>query len=206
MGCEMPKSTFFNLNKDKQERIMDAILTEMSIHTFEHININNIIRDAHIPRGSFYQYFENKDDMFNYFYQYIAEKKFAYWGNLLNFEDDMPFLKRFYLIYEKGLHFMKDYPKLVLVGKKILSSEYLTQSKHYQESMSIAVDLYAKYIAIDQQKGRIRKDIDPKFLSTVMLDMLNRLTINDYINDNISEENIKKHVNQIIDIFEKGII
>lgn len=201
----MPKNTFFNLNKEKQERIMDAILNEMSVHAYEHININNIIREANIPRGSFYQYFQDKDDMFSFFYTYIAEKKFAYWGNLLNFEDDMPFLKRFYLIYEKGLHFMKDYPKLVQVGKKILTSEYLTQSEHYKQSMEMAINLYAKYIEIDQQKGRIRADIDPIFLSTIMIEMLNRLTINEYIKDNISEDNIGKHVNQVIDIFEKGI-
>lgn len=50
----MPKETFFNLMKDKQERIMNAIIKEMGIHAYEHININNIIKDAHIPRGSFY--------------------------------------------------------------------------------------------------------------------------------------------------------
>lgn len=201
----MPKETFFNLSKDKQERIMHAIITEMGLHTYEHININSIIRQAKIPRGSFYQYFEDKDDMYTYFYQYIGEKKFAYWGSLLNFEIDMPFMERFYAIYKKGINFMLDYPDLVKAGQKIIASDFLKQNDQYKKSMQIAIDLYAKYIEIDQQKNRIRNDIDPKFLASVLLDMLNRTALEDYLNDQISPENIEKHVMMIINLLEKGI-
>jgi len=202
----MPKETFFNLSRDKQERIMQAIIKEMGIHAYEHININNIIKDAKIPRGSFYQYFEGKDDMYNYFYAYIAQKKFEYWGPLLNFEVDMPFIDRFYEIYLKGMSFMKDYPDLVKVGKKLLTSDFLLKSDKYHESMNIAINLYAKYIKIDQEKGRIRIDIDPKILAQLLLEMINKLTIDDYINDELTEESIKHHVTMIVDILKKGII
>jgi AcrR family transcriptional regulator len=201
----MPKDTFFNLAKDKQERIMKAIIFEMGNHTYEHININAIIKDAQIPRGSFYQYFEDKDDMYNYFYRYIGEKKFAYWGPLLNFEIDMPFMERFYQIYMKGIEFMLEYPDLVKAGKKIITSDYLTQNEKFKESMQIAINLYAKYIALDQEKNRIRKDIDPNFLATILLEMLNRMTLEDYIQDKISPESIEKHVKMLISLLEKGI-
>ncbi len=201
----MPKPTFFNLANDKQERIMDAIIKEMGEHTFEHININNIIKDANIPRGSFYQYFEDKKDMYDYFYTYIAKKKFEYWGNLLNFDEDIPFLDRFYMIYLKGYEFTRDYPDLVQVGKKMLSSDFMTQSDQAKMSMKIAIDHYAKYIKIDQEKGRIRKDIDPVFLSTMLLEMMNKLSIDDLMKDQFSMENIEKNVKMMIDILKKGI-
>jgi len=201
----MPKETFFNLSKEKQERIMQAIINEMGIHAYEHININNIIRDAKIPRGSFYQYFEGKDDMYNYFYAYIAQKKFEYWGPLLNFEMDMPFIDRFYSIYMKGMSFIKDYPELVKVGKKLVASDFLLKNERYHESMNMAIDLYAKYIQIDQEKGRIRMDIDPKILAQLLLEMINKLTIDDYMNDQLTDESIKHQVNMIIDILKKGI-
>lgn len=201
----MPKPTFFNLANDKQERIMDAIIKEMGEHTFEHININNIIKDANIPRGSFYQYFEDKKDMYDYFYTYIAKKKFEYWGNLLNFDEDIPFLDRFYMIYMKGYEFTRDYPDLVQVGKKVLSSDFMTQSDQAKMSMKIAIDHYAKYIKIDQEKGRIRKDIDPVFLSTMLLEMMNKLSIDDLMKDQFSMENIEKNVKMMIDILKKGI-
>ena len=62
----MPKSTFYNLNKKKKEKIKEAIKKEFTKHTFEKASISNIIEEANIPRGSFYQYFEDKEDALKY--------------------------------------------------------------------------------------------------------------------------------------------
>lgn len=62
----MPKSTFYNLNEEKREKIEKALKKEFSRNTFEKASISNIIEEANIPRGSFYQYFEDKDDALRY--------------------------------------------------------------------------------------------------------------------------------------------
>ena len=58
----MPKSTFYNLNEEKREKIKRALKNEFTKHTFEKASISHIIEEANIPRGSFYQYFEDKED------------------------------------------------------------------------------------------------------------------------------------------------
>jgi len=62
----MPTRTFYNLPEDKREKLMDAIRSELSRTPVDEISINKIIHAAEIPRGSFYQYFENKGDMLRY--------------------------------------------------------------------------------------------------------------------------------------------
>ena len=62
----MPTKTFFNLPDYKREKLMDAIRTELSRTSVDELSINKIIHTAEIPRGSFYQYFENKNDMLFY--------------------------------------------------------------------------------------------------------------------------------------------
>ncbi len=62
----MPKSTFFNLKQEKIEKIEKALIKEFSINSFEQASISNIIKEAEIPRGSFYQYFEDKEDAIKY--------------------------------------------------------------------------------------------------------------------------------------------
>ena len=62
----MPKSTFYNLNEEKREKIKKALKNEFTKHTFEKASISNIIEEAKIPRGSFYQYFEDKEDALKY--------------------------------------------------------------------------------------------------------------------------------------------
>lgn len=63
----MPKQTFYKLPLEKQERILAAAKREFTHARYEDASINQIIREASIPRGSFYQYFEDKQDIFLYF-------------------------------------------------------------------------------------------------------------------------------------------
>ena len=62
----MPTDTFFRLPEEKRERILAAAREEFSGVKYGDVSINRIIRAAEIPRGSFYQYFTDKDDLFRY--------------------------------------------------------------------------------------------------------------------------------------------
>ena len=55
----MIKSTFYNLPEEKRQRITDAIFNEFAGSSGERVSINNIIKNANISRGSFYQYFDD---------------------------------------------------------------------------------------------------------------------------------------------------
>lgn len=69
----MPKQTFFNLKDEKQRRIIAAARREFSHHPLYESSINNIIKEAKIPRGSFYQYFEDIADLYGYYFSLILE-------------------------------------------------------------------------------------------------------------------------------------
>ncbi|GEM_PF-1809818 len=60
----MPKPTYFNLSNDKKERIFNAGVLEFSYHDRFDASVNTIVRIANISKGSFYQYFEDKDEFF----------------------------------------------------------------------------------------------------------------------------------------------
>ena len=62
----MPKETFYHLNAEKREKIEKAIQNELGRTSFEKASVSRIIKEAHIPRGSFYQYFEDKEDAIQY--------------------------------------------------------------------------------------------------------------------------------------------
>jgi AcrR family transcriptional regulator len=70
-GSGLPKPTFFNLSEPKRKTMMEAAEKEFSRAPLFEASISNIIKTAGIPRGSFYQYFENKEDL----YFYLLEEK-----------------------------------------------------------------------------------------------------------------------------------
>lgn len=65
----MPKATFFNLKEEKRLKIENALVKEFSRGTLEEASISNIVHEAGIPRGSFYQYFEDKEDAIKFIIQ-----------------------------------------------------------------------------------------------------------------------------------------
>lgn len=62
----MPTSTFFNLPPPKREKLIHAAVAEFARKPYGEVSINRIIQAAEIPRGSFYQYFADKTDLFRY--------------------------------------------------------------------------------------------------------------------------------------------
>ena len=62
----MPTDTFFRLPEEKRQRLTRAVCRELSRVPFSEYSINRVVQDANIPRGSYYQYFESRDDVFSY--------------------------------------------------------------------------------------------------------------------------------------------
>ncbi len=69
----MPTSTFFRLPEEKRQRLLEAAWDEFTRTRYVNASINHIIHSAHIPRGSFYQYFVDKDDLFYYLLEEIHD-------------------------------------------------------------------------------------------------------------------------------------
>lgn len=79
----MSKETFLRLPEEKRSRILDAAWEEFLRVKFADASINKIILRARIPRGSFYQYFTDKEDLFAYLLRDIREQYEELFGELL---------------------------------------------------------------------------------------------------------------------------
>ena len=70
----MCTETFLRLPEEKRNRFLDAAWKEFGRVKFQDVSINQIIRQAGIPRGSFYQYFSGKEDLFDYLLSEIQDR------------------------------------------------------------------------------------------------------------------------------------
>ncbi len=70
----MPSKTFLNLPKEKQKKLIQSATEEFSSHNFMDVSINRIINSVNIPRGSFYMYFNDKEDLFEYLLESYTQK------------------------------------------------------------------------------------------------------------------------------------
>ncbi|MFD2629822.1 TetR/AcrR family transcriptional regulator [Oceanobacillus kapialis] len=71
----MPTLTFYNLPEEKKQKLVAAAEQEFSRVPVYEASIANIVKQAGIPRGSFYQYFEGKEDAYFFLLNMQAQKR-----------------------------------------------------------------------------------------------------------------------------------
>lgn len=90
----MPKKTFFNLPEEKRQAIIDAAYDIFIEHDYKDINIRMLAKAFHISLGSFYQYFDDKDELYLYLVTAVEKKIYAkeieMFGNYFSRRDAIP--------------------------------------------------------------------------------------------------------------------
>ena len=152
----MPTKTFFNLPLEKQKNIMKSAKKEFSKSLFKDASINNIIKMAKIPRGSFYMYFESKEDIYFYLLKDYKNKLLVLISdNLLETKGDIIEALKSVFEYIINLKYSMETSNLL---KKVF------QNMHYFDERKFMVDdakyLYEKVIKIVNQDLFITKSED----------------------------------------------
>lgn len=163
----MPKETFMKLSNEKKKRILIAAKKEFSRVSLEEASINNIITDAGIARGSFYQYFESKQDLLEFMQRAVKEKLQKTIKDKLDESGDI--FSSFICFYDEIMKIVKDeenrkFYKTILVNLR--ANEGIVLGNNYNKSK-----IY-QYILKNTDTSKFEK---PEDLSTI-IEMLNAIT------------------------------
>lgn len=61
---------FFDLKKEKQDRMINAALKIFALHGYRHASTDDIVREASISKGLLFHYFESKLGVYHFVYDY----------------------------------------------------------------------------------------------------------------------------------------
>lgn len=203
----MPKSTFTNLPLEKRELIYSSALDEFAKHSYKSASINRIVEACGIAKGSFYQYFANKADVYKYILSRSVDEKMKYVGPIMTNPYEHNFFDVVREIYVKGIEFAIDNPKMLAVGTKLLQDK---DSSIYKEvmgdNMNKAYEVFEVLVKHGMTRGDIKEDVDPKLVSFIISNL--NVSIVDYYQiesgGKFSMDMIKM-VDTFIDIIKLGI-
>src|SRR5687768_6579358 len=106
----MPTSTFFALPSERRERLVREAVTEFSERAYAEASLSQIARRARIPKGSFYQYFEDKLDLYRWLVTEEApRKKREFLAALVSQQDFWVDLEA---RIERSMAFLVEHPRL----------------------------------------------------------------------------------------------
>lgn len=196
----IPKDTFSNLNHEKQQRIFEAAVNEFSEKPFAESTLSNIIKEAGIPRGSFYQYFEDKLDLYKYVIYKFGEIKMGFMGDLLPNPDKTPFLDLVRQLYLIGIKFALNNPKAVKMTSYIFSSRDIVFEEVMSEGLATAKTFYIGYIESDKKLGRINPEIDTDIFADMIINLVNDIAIEEF-----NSESFETNFDRMLEKFDKKI-
>ena len=198
----MPKQTFFNLNEEKRKIIEKAITNEFSKVSIDKLSISRIVAEAKIPRGSFYQYFENKEDAIKYIiekYIQIEHKKIEQFLKETNGDIFEGAIKIFDYTIETSL----DAKKMNLC-KNILEELRKNNINIFENNNNLENENNILQI-IDTQKLNIEKEEDLKCIMRI-LNTVTRTTSMEVITKNVSKEKGREILIKELEILKYGML
>jgi AcrR family transcriptional regulator len=194
----MPKETFFNLDEKKRKKIFEVALKEFAIHDYNSASINNIVKNAGISKGSMYQYFANKKDLYFYLLDEAGTKKLDYIKN--NTKDSQKdFFEMIKDMHLKGAKFDLTHPRYSKLIINAMNESLPKKLGNINVELKKRSDqFFEDYIIEAQKNNKLRNDIDSHFLSF----LVSRLSMSliDYVTEQYDfsyRELIEKDINRM---------
>lgn len=164
----MPKDTFFNLNEEKQIKVVKSAVSEFLDKGYERGNIATIAKNAGVAKGSMYQYFENKQELFMYCVRWSIE----YFINKYQAQLAPKEINIFDYFYDSAAQILdqiKDDKEIAIFIQDVFIGRYKSFTDQSFQIILAASDQYMQKLIKDgQDNGSIRSDIDDKILAMFM--------------------------------------
>jgi AcrR family transcriptional regulator len=172
----MPKQTFFNLREVKRQTIIDVAIDEFADYGFESASINRIVANSGISKGSFYQYFEDKLDLFKHLVDILAQEKTEFFKDKHPPGANLDTFQYYRWLIKTGMAFNSTNPRLVQAISRVLLTEGMFYGKDfevYRQQSTLAL------MAMLQQaieRGEVDPSIDVELAVMIMETWNNAIT------------------------------
>lgn len=143
---------FFDLKKEKQDRMINAALKVFAMHGYRYASTDDIVREAAISKGLLFHYFSSKLGLYSFIYDYSVR----YMTLELNSTVDGKCTDMFTLmkqIESARLHAMRGYPYMQQFLNRSMAEDVSEALLAIEDKRNILTDTYDRiYSQMDFSK------------------------------------------------------
>lgn len=151
-------SNFHNINKVKQERIINAAITEFIQSGFDKTSTNDIVKRANISKGSLFNYFHSKKDLYVYLIDYGIQVVESFYEQIDLSETDL--FKRIENIGLQKLHIHQKFPRAFDFLAASIQEESAEVKDIIKEKVGPIYEQGTEKIYANIDYSKFREDID----------------------------------------------
>lgn len=210
----MPFQTFHNLPMEKRDKLINCALDEFAANDYQSSSVSKIVAKAGIAKGSLYQYFKDKSDLYTFLLEFGSRAKAELMSSTLQNNPDRPFFDTLRLLFEAMGRFEVMHPKLSRIGYRAATGKSPLPEELIRQSKMATRKYFADLMVDAKTRGEIREEVDIEtaayLLSTFLAELGNFSGIQP---DRIGSESQTVQKNEafrqafehVLEIFKNGI-
>lgn len=171
----MPSQTFFNLPENKRQILIDCAIAEFATHDYDTASISNVVKQANIAKGSFYQYFENKKDLYLYLIDLASQAKAVFIKQAEAPKVNVDFFGHLRWLFSVGIQFKLRHPELSQIINRLTLGNIPFREEILQKARESSSDYLLNLVIRGQQQGDVDSDLDPHLAVYVIQSLSNGL-------------------------------
>ena len=214
----MPNPTFFNLPEEKRQKLLECAIDEFAAHDYHSASVSKIVSRAGISKGSLYQYFKDKQDLFNYLLTLAAQKKAEMFTTYSKPDSDMTWDEMLVNLFQVMASYELRYPQLSKIGFKATSGNSPLPEEIVMKAKQSTSLYFQELVEEGKRRGEIRPDVDSSIAVLIFSSTL--ASLGDYVKSHprvdfqdidltektmVQELGLENVFNQIISILKNGI-
>ena len=172
----MPKQTFFNLPQEKRQTIIDVAIEEFAENGFENASINRMVANSGISKGSFYQYFADKLDLFKHLIDLLAQEKTEFFKDKHPPGNNLDTFQYYRWLVKTGMGFNAANPRLVQAISRVLLTDGMFYGKDFAEYREQSTMMLTAMLQQAIERGEVDPSIDVELAAMIMETWNNAIT------------------------------
>lgn len=189
----MPKQTFLNLPEEKRNTIISAAIEEFAEYGLENASTNRIVANSGISKGSFYQYFEDKQDVFMHLLTVLEREKLEYFKGKHPPGTNMDTFEYFRWMIKTGMEFNTSHPMLTQAISRVMFGEGL----YYGNTFADVRERTSQGLRVMIKQAIERGEVDPSVdvdLAVMIMETWSNAISTYVLNEGLKQKDIMKWV------------
>lgn len=191
---------FFDLNSEKQDRMINASLHFFAKNSYKHASTDDIIKEAGISKGLLFHYFGNKQNLYTFLLEYSVRYMLFEYDRLIGDEKD------YFAFHEKlelaKLNILRNYPYMygfMDTASGEINPEIRSMSQEAIQKYDEAMNAYKNRLTTPSLKA----DVDIEHVETLIRYTVNGLTSTQLESGSPDADLLYEQITEYIKLIEK---
>ena len=171
----MPKQTFLNLSEEKRQAFIEIALDEFANNDYNTASISKIVEKAGIAKGSVYQYFEDKQDLFMYLLDVSNQEMMTHIQQTAPPDPSAGFFALLRWQMSVTVQAAIKFPVHSRLARRAYTSPLPFRDAIFEKVKKTREEHFQAMIAQAQAAGQLNPDLDPAIVSFMVQGLMNDL-------------------------------